>query len=398
MAMTTPAGAGSSAHASRGRTRSSHCREAAHGFSLVELVVSMGLMSLVMSGAFVAMTSAIRANNAVALTTRLNNNLRVAMDLVVRDLTQVGQGLPLGRVVGIPTGPGAQPVRRPGPFDPIGDPDVVVAQFDPALVALSAVTAGAGTGPLIDGQPTDIVTTLAADSAFEDVELEALTASSMTVSREVLIDDTPDVRGDNLRVGDLIMFTKQSQSTLKFVTAVNAGGVVLFENGDPLNLNQVGAAVIGTLPHYIAESPADTAACPPAPRPCTFQIVPTRATRIRMISYYMEDPANGPGMRLMRRINARRPTAVATSVDGFTLTYDVVDDMANPVNVPMNAADLSGAGMCAPAVCSTDQVRKVNVWLTARSASRHQQTRQFFRNTLATQVSLRSLALVDRYS
>ncbi len=375
-----------------------HRLHSARGFSLVELVVSMGLMALVMSGVFVAMTSAMRANDAVKLTTQLNNNLRVAMDLVVRDLTQVGQGLPLGRVIGIPTGPGAQPVRRPGPFDPIGEPDDIIAEFDPALVALSAVTAGPGMGPLIDGQPTDIITTLSADNAFEDIELEALTATSMTVSREVFVDDDPDVRGDNLRVGDLIMFTKQSQSTLKYVTAINEGGVVLFENGDPLNLNQVGAAVIGTLAHYVAEAPVETAVCPPAPRPCTFQIVPTRATRIRMISYYMEDPANGPGMRLMRRINARRPTAVATSIDGFTLTYDVVDDLANPVNVPMNADDLSGAGMCAPAVCSTDQVRKVNVWLTGRSAGRHQQTRQFFRNTLATQVSLRSLALVDRYS
>lgn len=368
------------------------------GYTLVELVISMAIMAMVMSGVFVAMTGAMRANDTVKLTTQMNNNLRVAMDLVVRDLTQVGQGLPLGRNVGIPTGPGAQPIQRPGPFDPINDPANIVDQFDPNLVSLSAVTSGPGFGPLIDGQPTDTITTLSADSAFEGIEMTALTATSMTVSPDLDINDMPDVAGDNIRVGDLIMFTKQSISTLKFVTAVNAGNVVLFDNGDPLNLNQVGAAVIGTLAHYRAESPADNAACPPAPRPCNFQIVPSRATRIRMISYYMEAPQNGPGMRLMRRINARPPTAVATSVQAFTLTYDIVDDLANPVNVPMDANDLAGGGMCAPAACSTDQVRKVNVWLTARSAGRHSQTQQFFRNTLTTQVSLRSLALVDRYS
>jgi prepilin-type N-terminal cleavage/methylation domain-containing protein len=368
------------------------------GFSVLELIITMAIFSLVMGGVFATMTSAMRANEAVKLTTQMNHNLRVAMDLVVRDMTQVGQGLPLGRVVGIPTGPGAQPVRRPGPADPINTPDVIVEEFDPNLVALSAVTAGPGMGPIIDTLPTDLITTLSADNAFEDVELTALTDTSMTVSPDLDITDDPDIAGDNIRVGDLIMFTKQSHSTLKYVTAVAAGNVVQFDNGDPLNLNQLGAAVIGTLAHYVAEAPADVATCPPAPRPCTFMVVPTRATRIRMISYYMEDPANGPGFRLMRRINARPPTAVATSLEGFTITYDVVDDLANPTNVPMNAADLAGAGMCAPVPCSTDQVRKVNVWLRGRSADRHQQTGQFFRNTLTSQVSLRSLALVDRYS
>jgi len=385
---TTSVGTGGAAGADRARA----------GFSLVELLVSMAILALVMGGVFVAMTSAMRANDTVKLTTTMNNNLRVAMDLVVRDLTQVGQGLPLGRSVGIPTGPGAIPVRRPGPFDPIGQPETIVDQFDPALVALPAVTAGAAAGPLVDGVPTDTITTLAADGAFEGVEMTQLTATSMTVSPDLDISDMPDVAGDNIRVGDLILFTKQSHSTLKYVTAVNAGNVVMFENGDPMDLNQVGAAVIGTLEHYRAEAPADNAACPPAPRPCTFQIVPSRATRIRMVSYYLESTENGPGLRLMRRINARPPTAVAGNIQAFAITYDVVDDLANPVNVPMDAADQSGAGMCAPLACTTDQVRKANVWLTGRSATRHIQTRQFFRNTLATQVSLRSLALVDRYS
>lgn len=376
-------------------SRDAHSRG---GFSVLELIITMAIFSMVMGGVFASMTSALRANEAVKLTTQMNNNLRVAMDLVVRDLTQVGQGLPLGRVVGIPTGPGALPVRRPGPFDPVGAPDTIVEQFDPALVALSAVTAGPGMGPVVETLPTDLITTLSADNAFEDIELVDLTATSMTVSPDVVIGDDPDAGGDNIRVGDLIMFTKQSHSTLKYVTAIDEDNTVLFENGDPLNLNQVGAAVIGTLAHYTAEAPADVAACPPAPRPCTFMVVPTRATRIRMISYYIEAPENGPGFRLMRRINARPATAVATSLEGFTVTYDVVDDLANPVNVAMNDADLDGSGMCAPVACSTDQVRKVNIWLRGRSANRHQQTGQFFRNTLASQVSLRSLALVDRYS
>ena len=37
------------------------------------------------------------------------------MDLVVRDLLQVGQGLPDGRVIGVPNGAGSAPIIRPGP-------------------------------------------------------------------------------------------------------------------------------------------------------------------------------------------------------------------------------------------------------------------------------------------
>ena len=63
----------------------------------------------------------------------------------------------------------------------------------------------------------------------------------------------------------------------------------------------------------------------------------------------------------------------------------------------MNDADLAGTGACAPRVCSPNQIRKVNFMLSGRSRLPMRTTRQFFHNTLVTQVSLRSLAFVDRY-
>ena len=59
--------------------------------------------------------------------------------------------------------------------------------------------------------------------------------------------------------------------------------------------------------------------------------------------------------------------------------------------------DLGGTGRCAPNACSPNQIRKVNIYLAGRSTQRFSPTRRFFRNALDTQVSLRSLALVDRY-
>ena len=37
------------------------------------------------------------------------------MDLIVRDMLQVGQGLPSGRVVLLPSGAGSTPIQIPGP-------------------------------------------------------------------------------------------------------------------------------------------------------------------------------------------------------------------------------------------------------------------------------------------
>jgi hypothetical protein len=242
-----------------------------------------------------------------------------------------------------------------------------------------------------------MITTLAADSAFEGVRLSALTSTQMTVVASLDISDSPDVARDNVQVGDLIMLTKQSMSTLKFVTGVE-NNVVRFAIGDPLNLNQTGAAVPGTLAHYVSLVP-EVAACElPPPNPCGQMVVPSVATRIRMISYYLDPVDTGQGLRLVRRINTRPPTVVAFSVDRLSFSFDLIDDDANPTAVPLDDADLAGTGNCAPLPCSPNQARKVNVAMTGRSSRRHPQTGQFLRNTLSTQISLRSLALVDRYS
>ena len=366
------------------------------GFSLIELVIAMGLMSIVLGGAFAALTDVAKANDTVKLVTGMNNNIRVGMDLVVRDLIQVGQGLPTGRVIAVPSGTGAQPIVRPGPAG-------TNYTFDPNATSVSAVTVGAGLGPTINGQPTDMITTIAADNAFDHVRLSALTQTTMTVDPALDISTMPDEPGDNVRVGDLIMLTKQSLSVLKYVTSVQ-GNVVTFEQGDPLRLNQIGAED-GTLAQYVAAAPLEQQGpqCATRPEQC---FVPSQATRIRMISYYLETPNAGDReFRLIRRINAHPPTVVAFSIEQFTITYDIVDGTLDPVDVAMNDDDLSGNGACdgahgtAPDVaCSPNQVRKVNVRLTGRSAQRSRATGQFFRNSLRTPVSLRSLALVDRYS
>lgn len=75
------------------------------GFSLIELMVSMGITLAVMGGVFTVLTDAYRAAESASSLIGLNNNLRIGVDLIVRDLIQVGQGLPTGGRSRSPTVP-----------------------------------------------------------------------------------------------------------------------------------------------------------------------------------------------------------------------------------------------------------------------------------------------------
>jgi hypothetical protein len=108
---------------------------------------------------------------------------------------------------------------------------------------------------------------------------------------------------------------------------------------------------------------------------------------------------------LVRRMNNGDPfvfdntlgTVVAFDIENLQITYDIADGVTNPANVRMTDADLNGTGACAPRACSPNQIRKVNLLLSGRSPRPTRVSGEHFHKTLATQVSLRSLAFVDKY-
>ena len=144
-----------------------------------------------------------------------------------------------------------------------------------------------------------------------------------------------------------------------------------FDVDDPLNLNQR-AAEDGTV-IQLQSSPG--------------VYPPTTAMRIRMVTYYIDNRREPT--QLVRCLNAEcvvdpngRRT-VAFGIENLQFSYDLVDGVTNPADVKNPA--------------SANQIRKVNLFLAARSRNRFTASGQCFRNSLATQVSLRSLSLVDRY-
>ena len=373
------------------------------GFTLVELLVSIAITTVILGATMAALTDATKANDTAIQMTGLNNTLRTAMDLMVRDFMQVGQGLPAGRVVGIPNGGGADSIALPGPpgteytldgatFCP---PDPDDPNPDYACEQISAVIPGPGLGPQLgeNGTPTDMVWIISADSAFERVRLERFSPNGRFIEINSGVNIT-DGGPDDLHPGDLIMLTKGSASVLLQVTEVD-GQQVKFANGDSLHMNQ-SASYNGTMHSMSDYAPPDDDAN---------RNIYTEATRLRMTSYYIDAVTNSRRPRLVRRMNNGDPfvfdntlgTIVAFDVENLQITYDIADGVTNPANVRMTEADLNGTGACAPRSCSPNQIRKVNLLLSGRSERPSRVSRQFFHNTLTTQVSLRSLAFVDRY-
>jgi prepilin-type N-terminal cleavage/methylation domain-containing protein len=404
------------------------------GFTLVELLVAMAITTIILGTTMMAMNDAIKATDSATQITDLNNGLRTAMDMMVRDALQIGQGLPTGRTIGLPYGTNSTPIQLPGPIDSnfqldgpsFCPPDPNDATPDNVCEQMTAVVPGPGRGPLLNenGQPTDMITMVEADSAFDQVPLTAFGANgaSITVALPDLvapIDVGMSPRGlnitnggaDDIDAGDLIMLTKGSTSVLVQVTRQPLANSqqIFFDIDDSLVLNQRGVSSVvagvtvwspaGTGAELRMQAPADTAAGANG-------LVNTLATRIRLITYYIDVTTNPLRPRLIRRMNNGHPTSfdntlgtvIAFDVENLQISYDLTDGVNRTLtNVRMDDADLDGTGRCAPRACSPNQIRKVNFVLVGRSRLPLRTTRQFAHKTLMTQVSLRSLAFVDRY-
>jgi type II secretory pathway pseudopilin PulG len=332
------------------------------GFTLAELLVATVVTLMVVGAALGTFTDAVRVTDAARETSDTNQSLEVATALLIRDFIQAGQGIPLGGI-SIPSGAGAQLVERPSPAGG-------TLTFPGGTEVISSVFPGGGLGPVVNGVTTDLVTILYADPTLPTMPVVvSADGTSMTVDASV------DITGaDGLREGDLIMFkgTAVAGSALHMITSVSGGQSVTFASGDDMNLNQPGAAQ-GTVRNLF--NPGD----PTVPHPT--------ARRVTMITYYIDNTTDPALPRLVRQLNYGDRLAIALGIENIQFTFDLVDDLTNPTNIETPAAPNSA-----------NQIRKANLFLAGRSIQVNPRTRQYFRNTVATQVSLRSLAFRSRYS
>jgi hypothetical protein len=332
------------------------------GFSLAESLIATMLTLMVVGSGLSLFSGSVRLGDTARVVSETNQGLQVGMSLMIREFIQAGHGVPRGGIP-IPSGAGSNAMVRPGPG---------ALTFPAAWTTLPAVSPGSNLGPTLLGVQTDIVTLVYEDPTIALSQYPLVSINTNT--DQIRVDPRTSIVGpDGLKAGDLILFSNAIGNALRMVTNIpvnNPQQVVTLAPGDPLGLNQINAAQ-GSLQNI-------------STAPNVFPI--TTATRVVMSTYYVDSTTDPTLPRLVRRVNAAAPLAIALGVENLQVTYDLVDGVTNPSNVPEP-----------PPANSPHQIRKVNLFLSARSLDPLPRSLTFFRNSVATQVGLRSLSFVDRY-
>jgi len=391
------------------------------GFTLIEVLVAITVLSLVVAVTLSTLTNAIHATEAVSLMADTQQNLRAGLNYMVRDFLQTGEGIPLGGITIHNTG-GTSAMQRPGP----GTPGTSFGTFNTTWTALPAIITGYQLGPTTatSGVGTDMVTLIYADTTLVDANghwlnefpifLSAgggtagcaatnpnpapagsiVTAGSTTT---VTFDPTCIVINNGntgLSPGDLILLqnnntlgdgsitgtdTAISDSSghlaLFYVSSVNvAGNSIKFSSGDPFGLNASGASA-GTIKQI--QSPPGSGTYPT-----------TTATRVWMITYFI-DNSNPSRPELMRQVNLKQPQAVGEVIENMQLFYDILNAGSSPVTVT--------AGQGNPTQAQLPDIRDAYIILYARSENPYSQSKTYFRNNLETVVSSRGLDFYNEF-
>lgn len=346
------------------------------GFSLLEVLVATALTLTVVGLTTQAYLGALNANEAINLMADTNQNLQSGTSFLSDDLMKAGQNSPIGGIIA-PSGAGSVPIVAPGPgARPLGGEG-----------RLPAVVLGNAAGPLVsddddDGARTDVITVAYVDDGYPALTFTAMAAdaSSGTVLYDVgdpadpADDEGTRIDAGRFRVqpGDLFML-QQNGSIVHEVTQAPGGAapqLITFGAGGVTGFNQP-AASSGGLGTFTGGG-APTAA----------NVV---ARRLKVVTYFI-DKTNVGRPRLMRQENGRPPAPIALDVENLQITYDFFVQ-GSPFR---NEAALTGA-------LKVTDIRKINVYLAARSDVKLRQQKRYVRNSVLTQVTVRSLGLTDQY-
>jgi prepilin-type N-terminal cleavage/methylation domain-containing protein len=362
------------------------------GFTLLELMVSMAVGLIVMA----AMASLFKTglNSTVLVTQRAETqqNMRAAIDLMVKDISMAGAGLPSGGIQ-LPTGGGAT-VAKFG-CDQAGT-CYVPAYTYPAPNYMYGIIPGFLNGvqgnaviPAASTIPNDSITVIYADYAFPLFEYNVTfptapngTSICLTANNTYApAPPAPNASG-GIQVGDLILINGTNGITAVGEATGVTANTIAFANADPLNFNYSGATHTNNV--YSASGGAGYSCPPPVTVPQTTQ---GTAYRLYAVTYYLTVPGAGQTPRLMRQVNGQTPVPVADDIINLQFAYDVYNSNNNSLDA--NQVNPIGVGE------SPNLVQKINISVMGQSITNNGNKSQNM--NLATSVSARNMAFKNRY-
>ncbi|MGB6678218.1 MAG: prepilin-type N-terminal cleavage/methylation domain-containing protein [Terriglobales bacterium] len=348
------------------------------GFTLIEVLVSLAIGTLVLGAAVKLFSQAMGATFVVSQRAEMQQDLRASTDLLIKDISLAGAGLPTATGIALPQS-GTKPIYGYAPScvaknncvpgNGIAYP-CTSAGANPCDPTLYGLIPGFQMGIQPAGSPgkTDVITVVYSDTVFAlpcytiqtvttvavTVQLPAVLPSSCVLTAPLVAPQpvtTLPPLAPELVPGDLVLVQStvggNSATAVGEVTNVtNNGGnnyTIAFAAGDPLNLNQP-AAASGDLAQLACVSPN----CPTT----------ATATRIFVITYYlwmMPDPLGvGAGTpTLMRQVNGQTPVPVQESVVNLKFTYDTYNTDGTLLNAVGDGGYSTGT--------SFNLIRKINV-------------------------------------
>lgn len=334
-------------------------------------------------------------NSTILLEQRVDTqeNMRAGIDIMARDIALAGAGVPSGGIQ-LPTGAGNNGLSKYG-CDQSGACHVVAHNY-PANGAstnylygiipgyLNGVESGAAILAAPAPAVNDSLTVAYCDYNFPLFQYKGVftgvSGAGMTLTA-IAGDTPPPINGaGGVQVGDLVMVSGASLTAVGEVTNIswNSGtstGTIAFANGDPLNINQSGAAS------------GNLAAVASAAAGGSVSVI-----RLYVVTYYLTTAtAAYPGapqtVRLMRQVNGLTPVPVADEIINLQVAYDTYNSTTNALDAnqpnPIGVAE------------SPNNIQKINLIVMGESISNWGNKSQ--NSYLATDVSARNMSFRNRY-
>jgi len=371
------------------------------GFTLMELMVASSIGLVVIFAMTMLFKVGMDATLTVTQRAETQQNMRAAIELMTKDISLAGSGLPSGGLQ-LPTGgtPSLFACNQAGvcyvpantyPASGTGVPNYmygILPGFNNGVQAAAVI-------PNAPGQINDSVTSIYCDYNFPLTNF-TFTFPSQTSSTVGLV-ATPNpalptniLAPGGLNTGDLVMFivstagkgtgtqgtsSVQSATAVGEITGIPNNTTLNFAAGDALNFNQVGPNSIASLNGAGALGAGTT----------------LTACRVNAVTYFLQVPPAGGTVqapRLMRQVNGLNAVPVADNIINLQFTFDVID--SNLGIISANQANPIAAGL-SPAL-----IQKVNLWVMGESLLTGGKKSQSM--YLASSVAARNMSFCNSYS
>jgi prepilin-type N-terminal cleavage/methylation domain-containing protein len=341
------------------------------GFTFIELMAALSLGLLVVGLAVKLFGQGVDATWVISQRAEMQQDLRAVQDMLTKDISLAGAGLPIGQGVPLASGTGTSPIYgcdqtgTAAGCPPNGGVNYTCAGLCPGISTLYGIMPGFALGVTPPGATlkTDLITLSYSDVILAlncyNVSILTVTTAQFTVQNPLsstcvlppgaLVPQAVNDPVVGLTPGDVVLF-QGTQGTNTFyaageVTNVSNGPtyVVTFGSPDALHMNQPGAA--NDLSNYIGAT----------------SIV---ANRIFVVTYYMKiqpDPLGATGIPvLMRQVSGHTAVPVAENIINTQYTYDTYNSSGQLLSNQGDGGESAGI--------SLNLIRKTNIaHLTIRS-------------------------------